>query len=184
MTSTSSLLTSPTCSRPRTRPALFTRLGQSRQSGAHISISVSASFETTLSIALRSCMSACNVVTLPSYPLSLSSASHDLATSAKASFLRASRTTLAPARAKRVAVAAPMPLEAPVMRATVSKVVSAVYLSSPRGCCQLSLKLEAHRDESKTLLLAMPRMLRSERPREVVARVANHFAAIMYCCQE
>ena len=43
------------------------------------------------------------------------------ATLASCSFLRAEMITFAPARAKRIAVAAPMPPEAPVMRAVLLK---------------------------------------------------------------
>lgn len=75
-----------------------------------------SSWSRTPPTLLRSCMSAGMTTTLPSCPDSAYACWHCSATWSSAARRRARRTTLEPARANSSAVAAPMPLEAPVTR--------------------------------------------------------------------
>lgn len=86
--------------------------------GTHISTVRPSSLEVILFKSSRFCISASTVTTLPSLcPNSLYAASHFAFTSAKLLARLASITTFDPALAKRTAVEAPIPDEAPVMRA-------------------------------------------------------------------
>jgi hypothetical protein len=86
--------------------------------GTHISTVKPSSLEVILLRSSRFCISASTVTTLPSLcPNSLYAASHFAFTSAKLLARLASMTTFDPALAKRTAVEAPMPDEAPVIRA-------------------------------------------------------------------
>ena len=75
------------------------------------------------------CISASIVTTFPSLcPNSLNAASHLVLTSDKLLALRARMTTLDPALAKRMAVEAPIPDDAPVIRARMSVRAKAMNL--------------------------------------------------------
>jgi hypothetical protein len=97
---------------PPTYPPPF----PSHQVPTHISTGLSVR-PMTPSTASRSRMSTSSVTTLPSNPPAACSSRQWSATCSRAARRRASRTTLAPARANSVAVAAPMPDDAPVTSA-------------------------------------------------------------------